>query len=55
MPVIRFGTGASGFFRELHAAGGDVMRVDWRVNIDQARTDISHNLDPWPCSPRCRG
>ena len=25
VPVIHFGTGASGFFRELHAAGGDVM------------------------------
>jgi hypothetical protein len=42
VPVIHFGTGASGFFRELHAAGGDVMGVDWRVNIDQAWTDISY-------------
>ena len=33
VPVIHFGTGASGFFKELHAAGGDVMGVDWRVNI----------------------
>src|SRR5260370_33475634 len=24
VPVIHFGTGASGFFRELHAAGGDL-------------------------------
>jgi len=52
VPVIHFGTGASGFFRELHAAGGDVMGVDWRVNIDQAWMDISYrsavqgNLDP---------
>ena len=52
MPVIHFGTGASGFFRELHAAGGDVMGVDWRINIDQAWMDISYraaiqgNLDP---------
>ncbi len=52
VPVIHFGTGAAGFFRELHAAGGDVMGVDWRVNIDQAWTDISYrsavqgNLDP---------
>src|ERR1022692_1667420 len=52
VPVIHFGTGASGFFKELHAAGGDVMGVDWRVNIDQAWTDISYrsavqgNLDP---------
>ena len=52
VPVIHFGTGAAGFFRELHAAGGDVMGVDWRVNIDQAWMDISYrsavqgNLDP---------
>ena len=50
--MIHFGTGASGFFRELHAAGGDVMGVDWRINIDQAWMDISYrsaiqgNLDP---------
>jgi len=52
VPVIHFGTGAGGFFRELHAAGGDVMGVDWRINIDQAWIDISYrsavqgNLDP---------
>jgi uroporphyrinogen decarboxylase len=51
-PVIHFGTGTGGFFRELHAAGGDVLGVDWRVNIDQAWTEISYrsaiqgNLDP---------
>jgi uroporphyrinogen decarboxylase len=52
VPVIHFGTGTAGFFRELHAAGGDVIGVDWRVNIDQAWTDIGYrsaiqgNLDP---------
>src|SRR6201985_1636679 len=52
VPVIHFGTGAAGYFRELHAAGGDVMGVDWRGNIDQAWMDISYraaiqgNLDP---------
>ena len=52
VPVIHFGTGAAGFFKELHAAGGDVMGVDWRTNIDQAWMDISYrsavqgNLDP---------
>ena len=50
--MIHFGTGAAGFFRELHAAGGDVLGVDWRINIDQAWMDISYrsaiqgNLDP---------
>jgi uroporphyrinogen decarboxylase len=52
VPVIHFGTGAAGFFRELHAAGGDVIGVDWRINIDQAWMDIGYrsaiqgNLDP---------
>jgi uroporphyrinogen decarboxylase len=52
VPSIHFGTGAAGFFKELHAAGGDVMGVDWRINIDQAWMDISYrsavqgNLDP---------
>ena len=52
VPVIHYGTGASGYFRELHAAGGDVMGCDWRINIDQAWADISYrsaiqgNLDP---------
>src|SRR5436309_2764285 len=52
VPTIHFGTGCSAFFRELHAAGGDVMGVDWRINIDQAWMDISYrsavqgNLDP---------
>ncbi len=52
VPVIHFGTGAAGFTRELHAAGGDVIGVDWRINIDQAWMDIGYrsaiqgNLDP---------
>jgi uroporphyrinogen decarboxylase len=52
VPVIHFGTGTGGYFRELHAAGGDVIGVDWRINIDQAWMDISYrsavqgNLDP---------
>lgn len=52
VPVIHFGTGVSGFIRELHAAGGDVVGVDWRMNIDAAwleigyRAAIQGNLDP---------
>jgi uroporphyrinogen decarboxylase len=52
VPVIHYGAGTGGFFRELHAAGGDVLGIDWRVNIDQAWMDISYrsaiqgNLDP---------
>ncbi len=50
--VIHFGTGAGGFFRELHAAGGDVLGVDWRINIDHVWSEIGYrsaiqgNLDP---------
>ena len=52
VPVIHFGTGTGGYFKELHAAGGDVLGIDWRVNIDQAWMDISYrsaiqgNMDP---------
>ncbi len=52
VPVIHFGTGTGGFFREMHAAGGDVLGVDWRINIDHAWMEIGHrsaiqgNLDP---------
>jgi uroporphyrinogen decarboxylase len=52
VPVIHFGTGAGGFYRELHAVGCDVLGVDWRVPIDQAWMDVSYrcaiqgNLDP---------
>ena len=52
VPVIHFATGTGGYFRELHAAGGDVIGADWRINIDQAWMDISYraaiqgNLDP---------
>jgi uroporphyrinogen decarboxylase len=52
VPVIHFGTGVGGYFRELHAAGGDVIGIDWRINIDQAwmdsgyRSAIQGNLDP---------
>ena len=42
VPVIHFGTGSAGYFRELHAAGGDVMGVDWRLNTDQAWLDLSY-------------
>src|SRR5947208_12932086 len=38
VPVIHFGTGVSGYFRELHAAGGDVMGCDWPNHVDQSRT-----------------
>ncbi len=66
VPVIHFGTGASGYFRELHAAGGDVM--GWTgASISTRRGSISPTVRrSWAisiplrfshpcrnCGPRC--
>ena len=51
-PVIHFSTGTGGFLKSVRAAGGDVIGVDWRVNLDAAWNDlgpdvgIQGNLDP---------
>ncbi len=52
VPVIHFSTGTGGFLKSLRAAGGDVIGVDWRVNLDAAWDCLGHdvgiqgNLDP---------
>jgi uroporphyrinogen decarboxylase len=52
VPVIHFSTGTAGFLKSLRAAGGDVIGVDWRVNLDEAwqclgyDVAIQGNLDP---------
>ncbi|HEY6366063.1 MAG TPA: uroporphyrinogen decarboxylase [Candidatus Binatia bacterium] len=52
IPVIHFSTGTGGFVKSLRAAGGDVIGVDWRVNLDTAWDALGHdvgiqgNLDP---------
>jgi uroporphyrinogen decarboxylase len=52
IPVIHFSTGTGGFVKSLRAAGGDVIGVDWRVNLDAAWDALGHdvgiqgNLDP---------
>ena len=52
VPVIHFSTGTGGFLKSLRAAGGDVIGVDWRVNLDTAWDYLGHdagiqgNLDP---------
>ncbi|MDX6770410.1 MAG: uroporphyrinogen decarboxylase [Elusimicrobiota bacterium] len=51
VPVISFGTGTSGFLEDFAAAGGDVIGVDWRVDLDAARRRLGKravqgNLDP---------
>lgn len=51
-PVINFSTGTSGMLKLVRAAGGDVIGVDWRVNLDDAWDIVGHdvgiqgNLDP---------
>jgi uroporphyrinogen decarboxylase len=36
VPKIHFGTGTAGFLDLLKEAGGDVIGVDWRIDLDRA-------------------
>jgi uroporphyrinogen decarboxylase len=36
VPVIHFGTGTAALLELMSEAGGDVIGVDWRVNLDEA-------------------
>jgi uroporphyrinogen decarboxylase len=59
-PAIHFGTGTGALLPVMAEAGGDVMSVDWRVDLDSAWAQIGFergiqgNLDPtlmltpWP-------
>ena len=51
VPTIHFGTGTAGLLDRMAAAGGDVIGVDWRVELDRAwaaigERGIQGNLDP---------
>ncbi len=52
VPVIHFGTGTAGLLPALREAGGDVIGLDWRVDLDEAWARVGHdvavqgNLDP---------
>ncbi len=52
VPVIHFGTGTAAFLKEMREAGGDVIGVDFRVELDEAWSSIGYdrgiqgNLDP---------
>ena len=52
VPVIHFGTGTASFLKEFRAAGGDVIGVDWRMELNRAWSEIGGdagiqgNLDP---------
>jgi uroporphyrinogen decarboxylase len=52
VPVIHFGTGTAGLLEAMRAAGGDVIGLDWRVDLGAAWARVGHdvavqgNLDP---------
>ncbi len=52
VPIIHFGVGATTLLREMKAAGGHVMGLDWRVPLDEGWALLGHevavqgNLDP---------
>ena len=51
-PVIHFGTETAGLLELMAEAGGDVIGVDWRIEMDAARRRLGEdvalqgNLDP---------
>jgi uroporphyrinogen decarboxylase len=59
VPTVHFGTGTAGLLPELAAAGGDVIGLDWRIDLDRGwdlvgERAVQGNLDPalvtgpWP-------
>ena len=52
VPMIHFGTGTSAMLPQMREAGGDVIGIDWRINLDEAWATVGHdvavqgNLDP---------
>jgi uroporphyrinogen decarboxylase len=59
-PIIHFGTGTAALLGCMREAGGDVIGVDWRIDLDEAWSRLGYdvgiqgNLDPvalfapWP-------
>ena len=52
IPVINFSTGTAGLLKQIRAAGGDVIGLDWRVHLDDGWATVGYdvavqgNLDP---------
>jgi uroporphyrinogen decarboxylase len=52
VPTIHFGTGTATLLKEMAAAGGDVIGLDWRIPLDRGWADVGDdrgvqgNLDP---------
>ena len=43
-PVIHFGTGTAALLGLMREAGGDVIGLDWRVDLDAAWDLVGHNV-----------
>lgn len=52
VPMIHFGTNTNGMLEDIRDAGGDVIGVDWRIDIDKGAAilgdgvAVQGNLDP---------
>jgi uroporphyrinogen decarboxylase len=52
VPTIHFATGTAGILEQMKTAGGDIIGVDWRIDLDAAwrrlgyAVGIQGNLDP---------
>lgn len=52
VPVIHFGTGTAMFLEDMRDAGGNIIGLDWRVELDEAwlrlgeSVGVQGNLDP---------
>lgn len=52
VPAIHFATGTAGIIEQMHAAGGDIIGIDWRIDLGEAwqrlgyEVGIQGNLDP---------
>jgi uroporphyrinogen decarboxylase len=52
VPTIHFGTGTAGLLGDFAAAGGDVIGLDWRIELDRGWDEVGDdrgvqgNLDP---------
>jgi uroporphyrinogen decarboxylase len=63
VPAIHFGTGTAGILPWMAEAGGDVIGLDWRIDLDRGwamagERAVQGNLDPalaaasWPVAER---
>src|SRR5947199_1363526 len=51
VPTIHFGTGTAGLLTDMADAGGDVIGLDWRIELDRGWAEVGErgvqgNLDP---------